>query len=350
MADEFVGVFEGDGLRVELDNDDGGYEGVLELQGQSFPCQARRGGSGLVGSFESQGSSYPFEILTMGGGLALSSGGKTYNLRRAGGGGNPLAGGGDSNPLAGGGGSASGGGGSGVASSRFAGRYQGSIQGTPASMTLEQQGATVSGGIDASGYPYRLQGTVSGGKLSGQLTDPQTNGGFDFEATARGGTLDLVLLSQDPYSGQKQRVPLTFRRAGAGTQPPAGGGVPGGMGSSPGVPQGRRDPALVGVWRQSESMSGGGASMVVENFLRINQDGSFALGGGRAVGGGADWGGDTGTGGTEETGFWKTENRVVYVQGAGGGGWQPYARYYVEATKLMFTFGDNSRQIWYRVQ
>ena len=90
--------------------------------------------------------------------------------------------------------------------------------------------------------------------------------------------------------------------------------------------------------------------MVVESFLTIHGDGTFLLGGGRAVGGGAGWGGDTGSGGVEERGYWKSEGRIVYVQAPGTGQWQPYARYYVEAQKLMFTFGDGSRQILYRVR
>jgi hypothetical protein len=338
VADELAGTFEGDGLRLELERDEDGYEGFLDFQEQSFPCQARRSGTGLSGSFDSGDGSFPFEMRPEGAAMVLTSGGVTYRLQRVGGG-NPLAGDGGGNPLAGGSG---GGGGSSAAATGFDGRFQGSIQGTAAVLTLQRQGNTVNGGIDASGYPYQLQGTVSGNSLTGQLMDPQTGGGFNIEATLRGDALELVLLTQ------QGSMPLSFQRVAAGGGSTGAGGHVGG--GTQAAPQGQRDPALVGVWRQSESMSGGGTSMVVESFLRINPDGSFALGGGRAVGGGANWGGDTGSGGVDETGFWKTENRVVYVQSAGGGGWQPYARYYAEATKLMFTFGDESRQIWYRVQ
>lgn len=340
MGGELDGQFEGDGLRLELELDGEAYEGVLEFQGQSFPCRARRAPTGLVGSFDSQGVSYAFEARAEGTSLALTSGGVTYRLERLGGQ-NPLGGDGGANPLAGG---TAGGGGAGAG---FEGRFQGAIEGTPAVLTLQRRGAAVSGAIDAGGYPYQLQGSVSGGRLAGQLTDPQTGGGSGFEATLRGEDLELVLQSQDPYSGQARPVTMTFRRMATGARPSVGAGV---GGATPTVPQGQRDPALVGVWRQSQSMSGGGASMVVESFLRISADGSFTLGGGRAVGGGAGWGGDTGSGGVEESGWWKTENRIVYTQSAGGGGWQPYARYYVEGGKLMFTFGDESRQIWYRVQ
>ena len=29
-------------------------------------------------------------------------------------------------------------------------------------------------------------------------------------------------------------------------------------------------------------------------------------------------------------------------------GWAPYARYYVEGGRMLFTFGDGSRQVWTR--
>ncbi len=354
-ADPFAGSFEGDGLWMELELEGDAYMGVIELGEQLFLCQARRGGPGLVGTFESDGQSFPFQVRAAGGRLVLTSGGTTYTLRRVGGGDvDPVPpAGGAPNPLAGGGredgAAAPGGGAADPRPEGLSGRYQGSIQGTAAVMTLEQQGGRLSGRIDVSGYPYELQGTVSGVRASGQGRDLRTGGGFGFEATLSGDLLELVLLLQDPY-GQPQRNPVTFRRTGA-TAPPGGdGGQPGGPGGSRGVPAGPRDPALVGLWRQSESMSGGGSSMVVETFLQINADGTWAMGGGRAVGGGAGWGGDTGTGGVQETGYWKSENRIVYVQSPGSGQWQPFARYYLEGGTLMFTFGDGSRQILHRVR
>lgn len=88
--------------------------------------------------------------------------------------------------------------------------------------------------------------------------------------------------------------------------------------------------------------------MVSEKILVINPDGTFVLGDGRVVGGGGAGSFDSGGGGgVEATGEWRTENRIVYVRDPGGQ-WQPYARYYVEGSRMMFTFGDNSRQIWHR--
>lgn len=38
------------------------------------------------------------------------------------------------------------------------------------------------------------------------------------------------------------------------------------------------------------------------------------------------------------------------VRSFGTGQWQPFACYYVEPGKLMFTFADNTRQVLYRVR
>jgi hypothetical protein len=81
--------------------------------------------------------------------------------------------------------------------------------------------------------------------------------------------------------------------------------------------------------------------------MTVHADGTFLYGGSRVVGGGAGWGGDSGAG-DYERGQWKTVGKVIHIREAGGGPWQPYARYYIEGGRMMLTFGDGSKQIWYR--
>ena len=356
-ADEFSGEFEGrDGLHLQLEGDDGLYMGALQLGGEIYLCEARRGGAGLVGTLEGEDGPSPFTLRAAGGRLVLEHGGASHSLwpigemPEAATGAEPAR---PEDPTRGGeppqrSPDAAGGAGSG-AQETLAGRWQGAVAGTPATLTFNVQGQRLSGRLEASGYPYELQGTTSGTRAQGQVTDLQTGGTFAFDATATGDALDFVLVSRDPLSGMEQRQPLAFRRAGA--VPDAGGGAgSAGTGRTAGVPPGPRDPALVGLWRQTESMSGGGAAVVVDTFLRIDADGTWAMGGGRAVGGGPGWGGDTGRDGVQETGYWKSENRIIYVQSPGAGQWQPFARYYVEPGRLMFTFADNTRQVLHRVQ
>lgn len=80
--------------------------------------------------------------------------------------------------------------------------------------------------------------------------------------------------------------------------------------------------------------------------LLICGDGSFVRTTGQSAGGGAGW--SASSGGSESTrGRWRTQGGVIYTSG-GAGGWAPYARYYVEGAKLMFTFQNGQREVWYR--
>lgn len=237
-------------------------------------------------------------------------------------------------------------------SSAFAGTYAGTLSGTPTMLTIQQQGATLQGQVDAGGYPYALSATASGATARGTLSDPQTGGTMNVELSMQGDQLSLTLLVQDPNTGQMTRMPTLFQRSGAGPGGSAIGG-PAQVGQAP-DPGGaasdgfERDPYLVGSWSYTESMTSGDASMVTQMFLQVNPDGTYATGNGRAVGGGAGWSGDTGYGGDVVRGKWRTQDRIIYIQEAGSPQWVPYARYYVEGTRMMFTFGDGSRQVWHR--
>ncbi|MBN2430235.1 MAG: hypothetical protein JXQ27_02110 [Acidobacteria bacterium] len=47
-------------------------------------------------------------------------------------------------------------------------------------------------------------------------------------------------------------------------------------------------------------------------------------------------------------GQWKTSQRADYLHAVPGGPGKPYARYYVEGNRMMFTFDNGNREIWYR--
>jgi hypothetical protein len=79
--------------------------------------------------------------------------------------------------------------------------------------------------------------------------------------------------------------------------------------------------------------------------LLICPDGSYLRAVGDSVGGGAGWSGES-RGADATRGRWRTQGGIVYVNG--GAGWEAYARYYVEGSKLMLTFESGSREIWYR--
>ena len=107
-----------------------------------------------------------------------------------------------------------------------------------------------------------------------------------------------------------------------------------------------RDPALVGSWSRTDAISSGDASMATRLALLICADGSYVRTVGETVGGGAGWSAESG--GSESTrGRWRSEGGVIYIRSTMGG-WEPYARYYVEGARLMLTFEDGQREVWSR--
>jgi hypothetical protein len=239
----------------------------------------------------------------------------------------------------------------------FPGSYTGEIGGVPMKLVIQQRGEALQGEADASGYRYTLSGHAEGTTARGTLADPQTGGGVEVEMMLQGDQFTLTLLAADPYTGQVQRTPLQFQRNGAA----AGQGQSASAGSNPGVgghagagSQGavERAPRLVGNWSFTETMMSGEFSSVSQVFLQVNPDGSYAYGNGRTMAGGSSaYGsisGDTGYGGDVSRGQWRTQGQIVYIQEAGSPQWVPYAKYYVEGGRMMFTYNDGSRQVWHR--
>jgi hypothetical protein len=105
-ADPFVGLFEGDGLRFQVESRGDGYAGEIGLGDRVYPFRATREGARLSGAFVADGSEFPFTADLAGSTLSLTSGGATYRTLRQ-----TPATAAPSNPLAGGGGMAGGGGG-----------------------------------------------------------------------------------------------------------------------------------------------------------------------------------------------------------------------------------------------
>jgi hypothetical protein len=236
-----------------------------------------------------------------------------------------------------------------VAPSGFSGIFTGNLDGTPTTLTLQQQGGTIQGRMDASGYPYTVNATSSGtdGTARGTFSDPQTGGNAQLEMSLQGNALTLTFMVPDAY-GQVNRNTIRFNRQGTapqgGVSSPGGQGQPGAAGN-PG--QGQLDSRLVGSWSYSKTMMSGGFSMVTQRFLQVNPDGTYVYGNGRVTAGGEGAYGDTGYGDDAAPGRWRVEGDVLYLSEQGSQ-WVPYARYYVEGGSLMLTTGDGKRQVWKR--
>lgn len=238
------------------------------------------------------------------------------------------------------------------------GQFNGSINGTPSVLTLQQNGTTVEGHINAAGYIYNLNGSSNGANATGRLMDPQTQGAMDFSATLQGDQV-TIFLEVPGQAGQNGQLQLSFTRG-------QGGGSPGTMNQNGqnqnsqnqysqnqngkgqmGQGNVERDQRLIGSWRHTESYTSGEFSMVSEWYMQINPDGTYRYGDSKTMGGDAGSSFDSGQGGAS-TGQWKTSNKIVYINE--GYGWQPYANYIIDGYSMMFKFNDGSKQLWERYQ
>jgi hypothetical protein len=87
----FAGKYSDATLAVDLSQAAGAYAGTFTLGAQQFPASAHATSRGLEGTFNASGSSYPFTAALDADTLTLSTGGKTYTLKRVSSPANPLA-------------------------------------------------------------------------------------------------------------------------------------------------------------------------------------------------------------------------------------------------------------------
>ena len=227
---------------------------------------------------------------------------------------------------------------------KWTGKYYGDLQGTSAALDVTDKNYQLSGIIDASGYRYHLQGSISGSSSNGRLIDVQTKGQLEYQAIFQDDSILLTISAWDPFSGQSNSFQVNFAKAGD-SQGDADGST---QGDSAGhaKEQVERDQRLVGAWIYSESYTSGEFGFASQWKMQINSDGSYLYGDARIMGG--DGGSFIDSGGGDVTrGQWRTQHGVIHINE--GHSWQPYARYHIEEYSMMLTFGDGSRQVWKRM-
>ena len=97
-----------------------------------------------------------------------------------------------------------------LADGGISGNYTGSISGTPATLSIKQNGSSIQGQIDASGYIYKLSGSAAGQSASGTLSDPQTGGAMKFDASLSGRTLNLTAVMNNIFTGEAAQLQMVF--------------------------------------------------------------------------------------------------------------------------------------------
>ncbi len=229
----------------------------------------------------------------------------------------------------------------------LAGTWSGSLQGQRARAELVSQQDTLSGTLDVSGYVYRIRARQQGQAAQGEMTD-QEGQSVPVSLQADGDRLTMRVQAVPGVAAATLEIHLLrgAGRAGAEAPPAAAQADPWGGGDAVPAGPGGVDPVLIGTWSRVESYHSGDFSIANQQVITLFADGTYRFGGGRMVGGG-DAGTLEGQSGGGDSGRWSAHNRLLYVFEPGIG-WQPYARYHVEGSKVMVTFGDGTREIWNR--
>jgi hypothetical protein len=108
-----------------------------------------------------------------------------------------------------------------------------------------------------------------------------------------------------------------------------------------------RDSRLVGNWRYTETYVSDGISLVFDQFMTIEADGTMSVWDGAAAGGGSDFEYERPASEDVMTCEWRTKGNVIEIRSEGRD-WTPLAEYEVNAESLL-TVSSGERQLWNRI-
>ncbi|HBP21178.1 MAG TPA: hypothetical protein DEA08_25750 [Planctomycetes bacterium] len=81
-AEAYNGVYEGEGLRLELISAGSGFAGTLTKGGQSFDLEVQTDGDDVAGHFSAGSDRFPLRLVRIEQGLRLTTGDSSYDLKR----------------------------------------------------------------------------------------------------------------------------------------------------------------------------------------------------------------------------------------------------------------------------
>lgn len=220
-------------------------------------------------------------------------------------------------------------------STGLSGRFEGSSGGQALVVELRESGLQVEGTIDG----LVVRGIKRGSTATGEFITPDGMIDFgDWTVTAVSGGIDIAMSIVNLETGEPVEIPTVFCAVARSPAAPQQG--------SPAV-AGSLDSRLIGAWRHTHVYGSGQFSGIVEDYLWLNEDGTYRESGNAAAG---DANNSMITGpGNAASGRWKTEDKVLYVMAAGSYEWQKWSAYVCDGERLLFKFSKNSSKIWQRM-
>ena len=118
-------------------------------------------------------------------------------------------------------------------------------------------------------------------------------------------------------------------------------------GSAQGETDALRDARLVGLWTAQVRTSSAAGRLSAELYMEIRSDGYIVDRGSRSVASFDGAGLDSGMAAGGESALWRTDGSTIFVS-QDAANWAPLARYEISDRRLLLTYYDGSRQLWYR--
>ena len=234
----------------------------------------------------------------------------------------------------------------GPASAELAGRY--TIEATPGSWLLElaSDGKTYTGSLTANGIvlgavdalgteddddDYAVEGVIAG----------QVNAKFAFYVDDDNRSYRLLMIPLVGGVADYSRATEFLAQAAVTVAPNAS--IP----ESPETTEATLNSGLIGLWAAQVTTVGSDGSLAVELYIEIRGDGYLVDRGTRAMASFEGAGLDNSAQANDEAVLWQSDATTIYVS-SNAVQWAPLARYELSGRRLLLTYYDGSRQLWYR--
>lgn len=211
------------------------------------------------------------------------------------------------------------------------GSFAGRQPGLNSAISLKANGNAVTGNFELNGRPGTVQASMDGSTLQGNLYDVQMQKNYAFTGYLQQDSLylSIVFPELNNQAVQLQMIRLAEQTATTNTNPPVG----------------NRNPALVGLWRYTETFSSGSgdnyASFSTDYFMEFKTDGTVFSWTGKSAGGSNNLTIEGCPSGTQKAG-WTTDGKTLFLTDLASGQ-KASLLFYAEANRMMLHNGAEKK-------
>lgn len=213
----------------------------------------------------------------------------------------------------------------------FVGNFKGTNNGITATANLAVSDGRLQGTLLMDGQSADVNGSIDGSTTRGTLHDEATGKDYDYTGRIAGDELSISIIFPELND---QEVKLIMQREGGSA-----------VKEKAGKKSGELNPDLVGTWKHTEILGGGGGESMTNEFLmEFREDGTCSSWPGRSVGFGSYQDEDKSK---ASEGKWYTEGNLLHLIDPATGE-DASTNYSVNESGLLMSNGG-SKKIWQRV-